>query len=72
MKIHIVRVSRHRTSPLSNAGPIREEIVGEERLVQHVKGSPGFDDEHGPVMTQSQWGLSLHHYYNRTPHWVAG
>ncbi|MCA8095490.1 PRC-barrel domain-containing protein [Burkholderia anthina] len=37
----------------------------------HVRGSPGFDDEHWPVMTQSQWGLSLHQYYNRTPYWVA-
>ena len=37
----------------------------------HVKGTPGFDDEHWPVMTQSQWGLSLHQYYNRTPYWVA-
>ncbi|WP_174911962.1 PRC-barrel domain-containing protein [Burkholderia diffusa] len=38
----------------------------------HVKGTPGFDDEHWPVMTQSQWGLSLHQYYNRTPYWVVG
>ncbi|MCA3781034.1 MAG: PRC-barrel domain-containing protein [Burkholderia sp.] len=38
----------------------------------HVKGSPGFDDEHWPVMMQSQWGLSLHQYYNRTPYWVVG
>ncbi|MBZ5788729.1 PRC-barrel domain-containing protein [Burkholderia sp. D-99] len=37
----------------------------------HVKGTPGFDDEHWPVMTQSQWGLSLHQYYNRTPYWVV-
>lgn len=37
----------------------------------HVKGTPGFDDEHWPVMTQSQWGMSLHQYYNRTPYWVA-
>ncbi|WP_179405634.1 PRC-barrel domain-containing protein [Burkholderia guangdongensis] len=37
----------------------------------HVKGTSGFDDEHWPVMTQSQWGLSLHQYYNRTPYWVA-
>ncbi|AQT54284.1 PRC-barrel domain containing protein [Burkholderia cepacia] len=38
----------------------------------HVKGTPGFDDEHWPVMTQSRWGMSLHQYYNRTPYWVAG
>ncbi|VBB16512.1 PRC-barrel domain-containing protein [Burkholderia stabilis] len=38
----------------------------------HVKGTAGFDDEHWPVMTQSQWGLSLHQYYNRTPYWVVG
>lgn len=37
----------------------------------HVKGTPGFDEEHWPVMAQSPWGLSLHQYYNRTPYWVA-
>ncbi|EJO59705.1 PRC-barrel domain protein [Burkholderia multivorans CF2] len=38
----------------------------------HVKSTPGFDDEHWPVMTQLQWGLSLHQYYNRAPYWVVG
>uniref|UniRef100_UPI0036F41235 hypothetical protein n=1 Tax=Burkholderia ambifaria TaxID=152480 RepID=UPI0036F41235 len=34
MKIHVARVSRRRTSPWSNARPIREEFFGEERLAQ--------------------------------------
>ncbi|GBH26804.1 MULTISPECIES: PRC-barrel domain-containing protein [Burkholderia] len=38
----------------------------------HVKSAPGFDEEHWPVMTQSQWGLSLHQYYNRVPYWAVG
>ncbi|RAA99179.1 glycosyl transferase, partial [Burkholderia multivorans] len=36
MKIHVARVSRRRTSPWSNARPIREEFFGEERLAQHA------------------------------------
>lgn len=38
----------------------------------HVTGTPGFDDENWSVMTQSQWGMSLHQYDNRTPYRVAG
>lgn len=37
----------------------------------HVKGTPGFDGEHWRVMAQSQWGLSLHQYYNSTPYWLT-
>jgi len=36
LKIHVARVSRRRTSPWSNARPIREEFFGEERLAQHA------------------------------------
>ncbi|WP_260435147.1 MULTISPECIES: glucoamylase family protein, partial [unclassified Burkholderia] len=36
MKIHVARVSRRRTSPWSNARPIREEFFGDERLAQHA------------------------------------
>ncbi len=36
MKIHVARMSRRRTSPWSNARPIREEFFGEERLAQHA------------------------------------
>ncbi len=40
--------------------------------MQPVKDTPGFEDEYWPVTAQSQRGLSLHQYYNRTRYWVAG
>ncbi|MFM0523220.1 PRC-barrel domain-containing protein [Caballeronia jiangsuensis] len=36
-----------------------------------VKGEPGFDKNHWPVMADAAWGVSLHKYYERPPYWLS-
>lgn len=37
---------------------------------ESLKNAPGFDKDHWPSMADTQWGLSVHHYYHRSPYWV--
>ena len=61
MKIHVARVSRRRTSPWSNARPIREEFFGEERLAQIVQ-----ENSHLPLPRISEAILSA------VTDWIGG
>jgi sporulation protein YlmC with PRC-barrel domain len=36
-----------------------------------IKNAPGFDKHHWPSMADTQWGSSVHAYYNRRPYWTA-
>jgi hypothetical protein len=38
---------------------------------EHIKNAPGFDKDNWPSMADTQWGTSVHEYYNRTPYWSA-
>ena len=34
-----------------------------------LKEAPGFDKDHWPAMSDSQWANSVHSYYNAQPYW---
>ncbi len=36
-----------------------------------IKNSPGFDKDNWPFMADTQWGATVHEYYNRRPYWEA-
>jgi sporulation protein YlmC with PRC-barrel domain len=38
---------------------------------QRIKDEPGFDKDQWPAMADTQWGTTVHQYYNREPYWTA-
>lgn len=34
-----------------------------------LQDAPGFDKDHWPAMSDSQWANSVHNYYNAQPYW---
>jgi sporulation protein YlmC with PRC-barrel domain len=42
-----------------------------DALAERIMNAPGFDKDHWPSMADTQWGTSVHEYYNRAPYWNA-
>lgn len=38
---------------------------------ERIKSAPGFDKDNWPSMADTQWGATVHEYYNRQPYWAT-
>ncbi|WP_250502278.1 PRC-barrel domain-containing protein [Caballeronia sp. AZ7_KS35] len=48
-----------------------QKVFRLDSTAERIKSEPGFDKDHWPAMADSNWGTSLHQFYNRDPYWSS-